>query len=178
MRQTRGAVQTVPGAAPDIAALILPVPALADVAVVVPAGYHAARPAGGADLAACAASARRADARVARYAVYAGGTACARVAGAFVHVYATIRAGEAWRALAPEPVDPVHALAAVQAWQRLAVVHVAATVGPLEALPAYASVVPVGGVHAGRPVLAGVARARRRGYVDRPRPPIRADSGK
>lgn len=175
MGQAGGAVEAVTWAAPDVAALILAVSALAHVALVVPRDGHAAGPTGGPDLASSAGSARRADAGVTRDTVHAGGPARARVARAFVHVDTAVRAGEAGRALAPEPVHAVDAFAAVQTRQRLTVVDVAPAVRPFEALPADATVVAIRGVHAGRPVLARAARAgRRRDVAGCALPPDRA----
>jgi len=174
--QTGGTVHAVTRAAPDVAALVLAVPAFAQVAIVVPRGGGAAGPAGRSDLASAAGSTRRTDAGVARDAVHAGGTSRARVARALVHVDATVRPGEAGRALASEPVHAVDALAAVQARQRLAVVDVASTVGPFETLAADAPVLAVRRVHASGTVLAGIARAgrRRRDVTGRALPTWRA----
>lgn len=161
MGQTGGAVQAIAGAAPNVATLILTVPALARVAVVVPSGGYAAGPTGDTDLASRAGSAGRTDAGVTRDAVHAGRAVGARIARALVHVDATVRAGKAGRALASEPIHAVDALAAVQAWQRLTVVDVAPAIRPFEALPTHATVVTVGRVHAGRPILAWITHARR-----------------
>jgi len=161
MCQARGTVHAVTRPAPDVAALVLAVPAFAHVAIIVPRGGGAAGPAGRSDLTSAAGSTRRTDAREARDAVHASSTSRARVARALVHVDATVRPGEAGRAFASEPIHAVHALAAVQAWQRLAVIDVASTVRALETLATNAAVLAVRRVHASGAVLAGVTRAGR-----------------
>lgn len=165
MSQTRCTVQTVPRTAPDIAALVLPVTTFADVAIVVPASYRASWSTCCTNLAAYPGPSWRADASVTRYTVHTRGPSGAGVAGAFVHVYTTIWTGEAWRALASEPVDPVHAFTPVQARQWLAIVDVSTAIRTLETFATDASVIPIGGVHAGGSVLARIARARWRCYV-------------
>lgn len=162
MGQTGSAVQTVTRAAPDVAALILAVSALAQVAVVIPRGGHTARSASSPDLASRAGSAGRTDAGVTCYTIYAGGAASAWIARTFVHVDTAVRAGEASRAFAPEPIDTVDAFAAIQAGQWLTIVHIALTIRPLETFPADTTVITVSCIHAGRTILAGITRTRRR----------------
>lgn len=87
VRQAGAAVQAVPGAAPNGAALGVAVSALADVAVVVPHGRHATGTTGGADLAVGPGSAGGTDAGVTRDPVDASSSVHARVAGALVDVY-------------------------------------------------------------------------------------------
>lgn len=114
MGQTRGSVQTIARAAPDIAALGFSVPALASVAVVVPTGGEASRTTGGTYLAMATCATGWAYARVAGYAVDAGGSVGAGIAGALVDIDATVGPGKTWRALAAEPVDTIYAAAPVE----------------------------------------------------------------
>lgn len=162
MGQTGGTVQAVTRPAPDVAALILAVPAFAHVAIVLPRGGRAAGPTSRTDLASRAGSTGRTDARVARDAIHASGPAGARIARALVDVDTAVRAGETGRAFASEPIDTVYAFTAIQTRHRLTIVHVAPAVQPLETLAADAAVIAVDRVHAGSAVRAGTARARRR----------------
>lgn len=162
MGQARGAVQAVARPAPDVAALVLAIPAFAYVAVILPCDGRAAGSTSCSDLASRTGSTGWTDARVSRDTVHASGTAGARIARAFVHVDAAIRSGESRRAFAPEPIVTVHAFAAIQARHWLAVVHVAPAIRPFEALATDAPVAAVNRVHAGRAVRAGITRARRR----------------
>lgn len=159
MSQARGAIQTVARPAPDVAALVLTVPAFAYVAVILPRGGRAARSTSCTNLASRTSSAGWTDARVARDAVHTRGTAGARIARAFVHVDAAIRASEAGRTFASEPVVTVHAFATVQAWQWLTVVHIALAVRPFEAFATNAPVTAIDCIHASRAIRAGITRA-------------------
>lgn len=160
MCQAHAAVQAIARAAPYVAALILAVATLAQIALVVPGGGVAAgTSARRGQLAVCAGSARRTDARVAGNPVDARSAAHARVTGALVDVYATVGPSETRRALASEPIDTVDAATTIETGQRLTVVHVLVTVRPFEALLADAAIATVGDVHARGPVLAGAAGA-------------------
>lgn len=115
MGQTRGSVQTISWAAPDIAALGFGVPALASVTVVVPTGGEASRTTSGTYLAMATCATGWAYARVAGYAVDAGSAVGAGIASALVDINAAVGPSKTWRTLAAEPVDTIHAAAPVEA---------------------------------------------------------------
>lgn len=160
MGQTRGTVQTITRSAPDVAALILAVPAFAYVAIVVPRGGRAARSTSRTDLASRTGSTGRTDARITRDSIHASGPACARITRAFVDIDTAVRAGETGRAFASEPIDTVYAFTTIQARSRLTIIYVAPAVRPLKTLAADAAVIAVDHVYAGSAIRARIARAR------------------
>lgn len=160
MGQTRGTVQTVTRSAPDVAALILAVPAFAYVAIVVPRGSRAPGSTSSTDLASRAGSTGRTDARITRDTIYASGPACARIARAFVDVDTAVRAGETGRAFASEPIDTVYAFTTIQARPRLTIIYVAPAVRPFETFATDAAVIAVDRVYAGSAIRTRIARAR------------------
>lgn len=163
MGQTGGTVQTITRPAPDVAALILAVPAFAHVAIILQRSGGATGPTSRADLASRAGSTGRTDTRVIRDAIHASGPADTRVARAFVDVDTAVRTGETRRAFASEPIDPVYAFTAIQTGHRLTIVHITPAVWPLKTLAADTAVIAaVVRVHAGSAVHAGRAGARRR----------------
>lgn len=160
MGQTRGTIQTVTRSAPDVAALILAIPAFAYVAVVVPRGGRATGSTSRTDLASRTGSTGRTGARITRNTIHASSSACARIARAFVDIDTAVRASETGRTFASKPIDTVYAFTTIQTWKGLAIVYVAPTVRPLETVAADAAVIAVDRVYTSTAIRAGIARAR------------------
>lgn len=161
MSQTRGAVQTIARSAPDIAALILTIPTLAYVAFILPRSGCTTGPTSCPDLTSRTGSTRWTNARVARDAVYAGGTSGARIARAFIHVNTTIRASKPGRAFASEPIVTVHTFATVETWHWLTIVHITPAIRSFKAFATDASIAAINRIDAGCTICARITRTRR-----------------